>query len=371
MLKVNQRLTKDGTFRIILPENLDHIPENIAEVKTRDWLVPGEKTILFVEVKNCLNSPESFSFYCHIIKEFDQLREEQENEIKETNVIQIFNLTNIKTTKTKDGTIYFPTRLTVPLQFPKAMTIGIYCFGTHGEPLTQETFNILMPFTIYKTIDYTPQSMIISFKIKCAIPESCKETITLLSTSLKFDEKLIKEKQLSQHIAIISTNDIKTEVLDGDTISTAFALKPFNNVGGSALSYLPLMLQLLWKVNDNCYTSVFSFSTGRTKSDLVIVAPSAKVELLKSAKMPITVSNVKGKLPRDVTLHFGCGNIQPMTKSTTIHLTEGDEVKVIDFGFIPLVSGQHLIDISAEVEGQILKPIFPIYVDVYKDEALN
>ena len=368
MQKVNQRLTQYGNFRIILPENLQNLPEDISQVKTRDWLVPGEKTILFIEVKNCLNSADSFSFYCNVINNQDQnITEPEENFLPENNLIRNYNLPNAIISKSNDGTIYFPTRVTVPLEFPKTMTISVYCFSTSGEPLAKLVCYTLMPFSVFRSLDVTPQSLIVSFKINASLPEQWKEKLMILSASLKFEEKLITQKELSQNIAIISTNDVKTEICDGDVITAAFALKPLNDLGGSGMSNLPLVLHILWKAIDNEYTSVFSLSAGSKGSDLVIIAPSAKVELLKSARMPITLTNISNQLPRKVTLHFRAGGIQPMTKSTTIEFNEEENVKVFDFGFIPLVSGHHLIDITAEVEGQILKPLFPIYVDVYKE----
>ena len=370
MQKVNQKLTKYGTFRIILPENLQNIPEDVAQTKTRDWIVPGEQTIVFIEVKNCLNSPDSFSFYCNTVKEKDQVHEETENSVQQTNLIQNYNFPTPKITKSKDGAIYFPTRLTVPIEFPKTMTIGVYSFGTSGEPLAQLICFTLMPFSVSRFIDLTPQSMIISFMINVNFPEEWREKVTILSASLKFEEKLVSEKELSQNIAIISTNDLHTEVYDGDVINSAFALKPLNDDGGSGMSHLPLVFHILWKAIDNEYTSVFSLTAGSGDNDLVIIAPSAKVELLKTARMPITLTNMGGKVPRKVTLHFPAGNIQPMTKSSTVEFNDDDEkVKVIDFRFIPLVSGQHLIDITAETEYKILKPLFPIYVDVYKQKS--
>ena len=366
MQKVNQKLTKYGTFRIILPENLQDIPEDISQTKTRDWIVPGEQTFVFIEVKNCLNSPDSFSFYCNTVKDKDQPHEETENSVPQTNLIRNYNYPNPTISKSKDGAIYFPTRLTVPIEFPKTMTIGVYSFGT-SEPLAQLVCFTLMPFSVSRYIDLTPQSMIISFMIKVSLPEEWKEKVTILSASLKFEEKLVSEKELSQNIAIISTNDLNTEVDDGDIINSAFALKPLNDEGGSAMAHLPLVFHILWKAIGNEFTSVFSLTAGSGDNDLVIVAPSAKVELLKSARMPITLTNMGGPVPRTVTLHFPAGNIQPMTKSTTIEFTEEEKkVKVIDFRFIPLVSGHHLIDITAETEYKILKPLFPIYVDVFK-----
>lgn len=363
----NHALTKNGNFRILLPVDMHSINNDISQLKTRNWLVPGEKSIVLIEVKNCLDPPDSFSFYCNVTRMSCPQKEHSTKCIQMKSLIPNYSLPVVETIKADDGTIYVPARITVPTDPASTLIIGAYCFGSNRETIASLTCFSFMPFRIMKSIDYTPQSMIVSFKIDVNFPSEWKYNVSIMSATLKFDEKKITETNLAQNIAIISTNDTKIDVFDGDTIKTVFALKPMSDVGGAEMSNLPMVLHLAWRALSNDYSSVFALDNYCRSSDLVITAPTVRVKLLENARIPITMTCVRGDLPKEVTVNFGANRIQPMTKSMKVVFTNEEKVKVINFGFIPLVSGQHELDISAESEGAVLKPLFPIFIDVTKE----
>lgn len=210
--------------------------------------------------------------------------------------------------------------------------------------------------------------MVVSINVNVNFPQQWTDSVSILSAALKFNEKIVSETDFSQKIAIISTADTSLQIYDGDIVTCVFALKPLNDLGGSAMANLPLVFNLTWRADGSDYVSSFQFQSGTQPSDLVITAPSVKADLLKNSRMPITISSVGAALPRSVTLNFGSGNIQPMTRSIKLDFTSESTVKIIDYNFIPLVSGHHELDISAECDGKILRPLFPIFVEVSKHE---
>ncbi|EAX94400.1 hypothetical protein TVAG_194860 [Trichomonas vaginalis G3] len=362
------KLLKSASFRIILPAYTQIQPQDISKIKTRNWLVPGEKTIIFIEVKNCVGSMDAFLFYCTIVDlQKTPNPPEPANYVPVGGLIPNYTLPNIQSFKTPDGILYFPIRLTVPLTCAQNVSLDAFCLR-ETEPVSKLKCFSFSPFKIYKTLNFTPQSMVVSINVNVNFPQQWTDSVSILSAALKFNEKIVSETDFSQKIAIISTADTSLQIYDGDIVTCVFALKPLNDLGGSAMANLPLVFNLTWRADGSDYVSSFQFQSGTQPSDLVITAPSVKADLLKNSRMPITISSVGAALPRSVTLNFGSGNIQPMTRSIKLDFTSESTVKIIDYNFIPLVSGHHELDISAECDGKILRPLFPIFVEVSKHE---
>lgn len=362
------KILKSASFRIILPAYTQIQPKDISTIKTRNWLVPGEKTIIFIEVKNCIGSMDSFSFYCSIV-DIQKTPQPQEppNYVNVGGLIPNYTVPNIQSFKTPEGILYFPIRLSVPLNCASNISLDAYCLR-ETDPVSKLRCFAFFPFKIYRSLNFTPQSMVVSINVNVTFPTQWTDSVSIVSASLKFNEKIVSETDFSQKIAIISTSDTAYQIYDGDVVSCVFALKPLNDLGGCAMSNLPLVFNLAWRADGSDYVSTFPFQAGTQPSDLVITAPSVKAELLKNSRMPITISSVGATLPRSITLNFGSGNIQPMTRSIKLDFTVDSSVKIIDYNFIPLVSGHHELDISADCDGKTLRPLFPIFVEVSKHE---
>ena len=63
---INMALTQNVRFNILVPLTIPSEINDVQDLPTRDWVVPGEKLILFVEMNRFISNLDEFSFYCAI-----------------------------------------------------------------------------------------------------------------------------------------------------------------------------------------------------------------------------------------------------------------------------------------------------------------
>ncbi|OHT16319.1 hypothetical protein TRFO_41891 [Tritrichomonas foetus] len=364
---INLELTRDIPFKIIIPLSIPDEIKDVANLETRDWLVPGEKLIIFVEMGRCITSLDEFSFYCTVTDaEHTPQFKRRQRFLSLSSMSTKKHLPNLSTIKVDDGRMYFPVRIQVPNSTTRRYVVSAFCLR-NTTPVTQLECYSLQPFIVTWSKHLTPQSIIVLLSIKCNIPENWKENIPISAANLKFNESAEDEQLFSKSIAIIKTADSSYTLSNGDVASVAFTLKPLSDEGAIRVSKMPLSFSISWKASEIEYVATFPFNVGKQKSDLVISAPMVKCELLKPSSIPLRITNMKNE-PRKVDLCFGSGKIQPMTKRQEIDFQGGFEAKSIEFGFIPLCIGEHKLKIWAEDGEDSIYPMFPICLSVEKPQ---
>lgn len=364
---VNVRLTQNVSYTIILPA-LGSKQVDIDSVATRDWLVPGEKTVVYVVTSPSLSPLEAFSCYCTVTdSEHTAHTERVPNQLVVASVAVKEPAPDMAPFRLPDNRMVFPVRIQVPAIQPRRFLISAFCMRkTEPEPNPLTCF-CLQPFSILWKRFLTPQSVIIQFSIECILPSEWRDPVEVVGTELKFSESASDESELTSSIAIIRSAETKCQLSDHDCLSVAFSLKPLSDRGAMKIAKIPLVFMVSWKAGEKEITSSFPLKVGEETADLVISAPMIKCELLKPSVMPLRVTNMR-KGVRKVLLCFGSGRIQPMMKNCEVVFEEGEEAKSIEFGFIPLSVGEHQLKIWAEEDGRTVAPMFPICISVHKPE---
>lgn len=255
-------------YRIILPADptkCDNARE-IQNAKIRDWVIPGEKILIFVETKNCLNAPDTFSFYCTVVdaEHVDSLSSISDELLPSSlstkksipDLPQYFSSPN--------GIFYFPIRVTVPRSRSSSFNICLL-LPHQADPISQMQCASLNPFSIKWHPIVASQSTILQFLIETTLPSSTQifhlPDIYPTGLSLHFDER-VSSMDYHKSIAIIETSRISfpVEVVsNGDLFSIAFTLKPLSNAGAKLISYAPLSLTLTWTADDVEYFTEYHF----------------------------------------------------------------------------------------------------------------
>lgn len=360
----------EPTFRLILPMTNLKNKGDISTVKTRDWLVPGEKVILYIEIEN-LSVYDYYSYNCAITLYEEENNHASDQDEKKSELLEIsslvpsFSSQSFEEFKNDSGLLYVPISISCPVKRCQYLDINLYYNNT--EIKASLRCKMLIPFTIYKNYYYAPQSIIMSFKIYCNFP-GFNEDIFISSSSLRFDENAITGMNHFNDIIIVPSNDISQKVMNEDVFGVAYALKPLNDSGQALLNALPLLFQLTWRTLDNSYTFVYDIKANGEKSNFVITAPSVSTTLLKMSKMQLTIAAVGEDLPKVVKLLFGEDKVQPMESVMSLEFTERERVKSIDFLFIPLTTGQHELDVALEFNGKLTRPLLPVYINVCNSE---
>lgn len=358
-------------YKLYLPAHITSQPTDIESIEQRDWVVPGEKALVLIEVSNSLSSFDTFNFYCIVSdSEHSSLSKKGDNILTATSLSLTPQSDTITNFKTKDGKMIFPIRIHVPISRASNLYISAFCLRGERQVALLECHS-LQPFIVSWNRFITPQSIIIQFTVQCNLINGWNQEIPISQANLKFDESHPEEYKYTQSIAILRTAENNYKLKNGDQLSLAFSLKPLSNEGAIRLAEMPLILSLEWKapLNDGeflQYLSTFPFKVGNDKSDLVISAPLINAELLKPSLMPLRITNMRDD-SRKIKICFGTGKIQPMSKSYLIEF-EPNESKTIDFGFIPLCAGEHKIKLWVDEDEKIIKPMFPICLSVKKSE---
>lgn len=378
---INMELTHDiaNSSRIIVPFSVPAQFDDVVQLQTRDWVVPGEILVIFIEINRCLSSIDEFSFYCSVTDtESSAKLKSNPNFVPLTSISTrppIRSQLNIK--KMKDGRVYYPVKIQVPIFQTKKYLISAFCLRNPDPIATCECFS-LQPFSVIWSRHLTPQSVIVQFQVNCKLPEIDRwkrTSISIESANLKFSESAEDEPAFTSSVAIIKTSETSFSVSDGDSISLAFILKPLSDDGAVRIAKMPLTFTLAWiapsivpiEGNQMQYIANFSFNAGYQQADLVISAPMTKCELLKPSSIPLRITSMPSTTePRTVDICFDSGKIQPMTKSQQIHFKGGYEAKTIEFGFIPLCIGEHKLKIWAKSGDDIIYPMLPICLSVEK-----
>lgn len=380
---INMELTKNVSFRILVPLSIPSEIGDVRDLPTRDWVVPGEKLILFVEMSRFISNLDEFSFYC-AITDTDSSPQYKRN----PNFIPLSSIStkqhlpgNLGTLKMKDGRTYFPSRIQVPNSRTNKFQISAFCLR-NPDPVASFECYALQPFTVCWDRYLTPQSVIVQLSVLFHFPNDEKwkdKSIEISATNLKFSESAEDEPLYTSSIAIIKTSESSFNLSNGDSASIVFVLKPLSDDGAIRVAKMPLTFTISWtapivtEVKESKYqidyVSTFPFNVGCQQADLVISAPMIKCELLKPSSIPLRITNMpstgsNSSQPRTVDICFGSGKIQPMTKRQEIQFSGGYETKSIEFGFIPLCVGEHKLKIWAEIGKDIIYPMFPIFLSV-------
>ena len=367
---INQELIKDVKFRIVIPHTNPGDDDDISSIRTRDWLVPGEKLIVFVEMGRTISTFDEFSFYCTVTdsEHTPQSPQTPKNE-------SLLNLSLAITKKPlpytphirkQDGKMYFPVRVQVPRTPSRSFIVSAFCLRNSTAVAQCECFS-LFPFKVQRRVNMTPQSNVFQFSITCQLPEKWDKPIPISATNLKFNEAYEKEPAFTSSIAIIKTSESNFLLNNGEEASVAFILKPLSDDGAFLISSMRLSFWIYWSADGIEYIYTYRFTIGAQEADLAISAPMVKCQLLKPSSIPLRIIN-KSKEARKVDLCFGSGKIQPMTKRQEIEFGGGYEAKSVEFGFIPLCCGEYILKIWAEIGDKTVAPQFPICFSVEKTE---
>jgi hypothetical protein len=139
---IKAQLSKDVTFRVILPLS---IPDTIP---TRNWLVSGEKTLVFIATSPCLASLEDFSFYCTVSNSEHPSTTEPDVSLRPTAVSLRHPLPVIAPFRLPDNRFMFPVRI----QVPHSQLSGFLIFALYlgSSPTMQGSFTrcLLQPFSV-------------------------------------------------------------------------------------------------------------------------------------------------------------------------------------------------------------------------------
>jgi len=364
---IPEQLLKGSQFQILLPVNPNDISQSADKILCRDWLVPGERAMVFVVLTKSLSAIDCLSFYCTVADAEHPLPIDFTPEQLPLSSINLTRtLPHIEKFKSIDDKMVFPVRITVPLSYSKEYIISAFC-SCSVNPVASITCQSVMPFSVFWSKYMTSQSIIIVFSIKCSLPVKMNGCISISSYSLKFNEKMVSEIDYSQNIAIVPMGNPVNQIFDQDSLNVAFAIKPLNDIGSSRVSKLPLVFSFTWRVDGFDYTSSYTLFIGNEISDLVITAPTIEAKLFKESRIPITITSISNTKSRSLEFVFNSGCLQPMTKRATMILNESEQVKILDFKFIPLVSGKHEVDFIIHENEKKLKPMYPIQVNVVKD----
>jgi hypothetical protein len=142
-------------------------------------------------------------------------------------------------------------------------------------------------------------------------------------------------------------------------------MSALTDAGAVAIARMALVFTVAWAAGENEYVSTFALTVGDSDADLVLSAPMLSCELLRPAVLPLRITNVPRRR-RVVRLCFGSGEIQPMMKSRDVAFGDGEEVAVVEFGFIPLAPGEHRLNVWAEEGAARIVPMLPLYLSVQK-----
>jgi hypothetical protein len=361
--RIAEQLTKDVTFRIILPVSVpDEI--DIDNLKSRDWLVPGEKALVLIETSSSLAPLEAFSIYCTVTdSEHTPHSEYEANELPLSSVSLSCGLRSISPFRLPDNRMIFPFRIQVPCQPSRSFDISTFCHRNPQSAAARLTCSCLQPFSVRWNQYFLPQSLLLSFEVRCQGPDGWGSPFPILDTSLKFDESISNESELRSSICIVRTNDSECSLDNRDIFNFGFSLKPQNDRGATYLSNLRLLFTITWKAWDNIYQSIYRPTLENKCCDLVISCRMIECEHLKASVIPLRLTNIEGHC-RHLRFHIGSGPIQPMMKQFDITFSEGEESQIYEFGFIPLCIGEHQLELWSEEGDHQLRPMFPICLSV-------
>jgi hypothetical protein len=362
--RINLKLCQGVSFSIKLPLCVTK-PMDFDNIRTRNWLVPGEKALVLIEASPSLSSLDAFSFYCTVT---DPKRtahtEKQPDCVLPVSVALRDPLPTIAPFRMADNRMIFPVKIQVPLLDSKHFVISAFCLR-NAAPADLLTVFALQPFYVTWHRYLTPQSLVVRLLIKCNLPPEWKTCIPITSTSLKLNESVRGQSDFGLSIAIIGSGIETTELSDGDVFSVAFSLKPLSDEGAMRLGNLSLIFRMGWSADGKEYSSLFLLQVGEEPADFVISAPMIECELLRSSVMPIRVTNMNGK-SRKVKLCFGSGKVESLMNSCELDFKEGEQTKSVEFEFIPLCAGEHQLKIWGEDGDKKIVPLLPICLSVHK-----
>ncbi|KAH0785971.1 hypothetical protein GPJ56_010105 [Histomonas meleagridis] len=285
----------------------------------------------------------------------------QPNMLMQESISQLDSFPDIKPFE-KSGKYYFPVHVQVPKSLANKFVVSVFILNNPQFVATKHFWSY-RPFTVTYNLFTTSQSIIFQIKVHCKLPQQFKNPVPVLSADLRFDSSFCDELMYSSSIAIIKTATGPQLLSDGDAISYCFCLKPLNDFGTQHINQLYLVFSLAFSIENKEYTLHYPINCLGKASDLLINAPMMKYKLMKPSSLQLRVTNLSDNV-RNIKICFGTGNIQPVTKQCEMLLEKDEKTKIVDFKFIPLRVGYHLLDIWVEENEKKRKPLFPIYLSV-------
>lgn len=349
------------SFRILLPQTSPNSPDfDIANMKLRNWVVPGETIFLFVEVTGLVSN--DISFHCIASdSEHTQPIGNSPNALIQQSVThcQVFQNLNPFSFNNKR---YYPVHVQIPNFRAVKFIISAFCYDIL-KPVTSIICYSIRPFDIEYKKHITQQSVLLEILIKCR--NVWNYDIFIKGENLRFDDSFSDEMNYSSSIVILKNfkeiNNFYFE--DGDELTLAYSMKPLNDYGAKCINDLHIMFSLEWEIDGEKFISNFNKSILNKVSDLLISTRMMKYQLFKNSSLEMTITNLSNS-ERKVNLCFGDGNIQPITKFSEIIFSSSERTKKIEFKFIPLSIGQRKLNFWIEENERKLEPLFPIYLTI-------
>ena len=239
----------NSSFRILLPQTSPNTLDfDIANMKLRNWVVPGETILIFIEISGSIDDEIRFHCIASDSENTQPFSYGSDTLIQQSIThCQVFqNLSSFE----QDNKIYFPVHVKVPNSRAEKFIISAFCYDIL-TPVTSIICNSVRPFDIMYKKYITQQSVLLEIIIKCRKREDWNFDILINNGNLRFDDSFYDEMNYSSSIAVINNfkeiNNYSIE--DGDELSLAYSLKPLNDFGAKNINNLHVIFSLEWNVD--------------------------------------------------------------------------------------------------------------------------